>query len=284
MSAATRWKAVRSWAYQIRVWPKRRMPLARAKAAMASGASKRNVPSGCRMYSIFISHSGVSWENWAAQDVGKAGSVRWPVMDASSRPGRARRPSAARPGRAGWLWRVRAAGGQGERRGQGGPARQPGRHLTRLVAGPFRRGRRSPGGWLPCARQAGRRLGHVLVLLQGLEGLGQGVAGARPPRPRWRRAIGLRGPRGGCERPRGSRPDSSRPRRRLPGGWLSASPSASRTAICISAAQRRATISRQALLQSLDLVVRDPDQGLGPLHAAAPTGSARGARRSRRGW
>src|SRR5208283_3047806 len=63
-------------AYQTRVWPNRRRPWARAKAAIMSGRSKFSERSGCRMYSIFISHSGVSWETCVATRAAKSGACR----------------------------------------------------------------------------------------------------------------------------------------------------------------------------------------------------------------
>ncbi len=89
--SSSRWKASGTWAYQIRVWPSRPMPWARAKAAMRSGASKRKEPSGWTMYSIFISHSGVSWLTSRVSRATRAGSSRCEGLEAGPDPERGQR-------------------------------------------------------------------------------------------------------------------------------------------------------------------------------------------------
>ena len=59
------------------------MRLAEAKAASASGASKRKLPSGWRMYSIFICQVGVSWEKWNAAWRATSGCASSAVLSAT---------------------------------------------------------------------------------------------------------------------------------------------------------------------------------------------------------
>ncbi len=65
--------------YQIRLWPCRRRPFWRANSAIRSALAKLKVPSLCRICSIFISQSAVTWEKLASSRARYCGSSNPPT-------------------------------------------------------------------------------------------------------------------------------------------------------------------------------------------------------------